>query len=282
VYGLKPRHRRKAGSGPPANALIAWIGADPYLRDAAVTANHRREIALPPPTNSRTARAAVAACFVLAFSAVLSITTLSDGLVVPRETNTLAPPSQDSVTVPGQGITPPLPEGRGASPALIPGPSAVTPTMLGKPPTSPALPQDTFADHPSSDSGVPRGGSPPAGTTNPPPPAAPPHRADHANGPAPLVAPLRPRSTGRPGGGTPRPGSGGTGHAGTPATPGAPAGPASSEPGPAPAPPGPDHPQHGGPGEGAGIGRGPGPSSGHGSPPAGGSAATPGSHSGRR
>lgn len=95
MYGLKPRHRRKAGSGPPANALIAWIGADPYLRKAAVTANHRREIALPPPANSRTAKAAVAACIVLAFSAVLGITTLSDGLVVPPETKMSPPPPSD-------------------------------------------------------------------------------------------------------------------------------------------------------------------------------------------
>ena len=275
MYGLKPRHRRKAGSGPPADALIAWIGADPYLRDAAVTANHRREIALPPPANSRAARAAVAACFVLTFSAVLSITTLSDGLVVPREPNTLAPPRQDSVTVPGQGITP---QGRGASAALTPGPSAVTPTTLGEPQTSAALPPGTFADHPSSDSGVPRGGSPLASTANPPPPADPPHQADHANGPAPPVAPLQQRGTGRPGSGTPRPGSGGTGPPDTPPKPGNPDGADPGEPGPAPVPSGPDHLLHGGPGDRTGIGRGSGPTPGHGSPPT----ATPGARSARR
>lgn len=271
MYGLKPRHRRKAGSGPPADALIAWIGADPYLRDAAVTANHRREIALPPPATSRAARAAVATCFVLAFSAVLSITTLSDGLVVPREPNTSAPPSQDSLTVPGQGITPLLPEGRGARPALIPGPSAVTPTALGGPQTGAALPPGTVAERPSSDSVAPRGSSPPASMANPPPPADPPHRADHAHGPV----PLQQRSTGRPAGGTPRPGSG---HPGTPARPGNPDGVDPGEPGSAPASSGPDHPHHGGPGDGAGIGRGSGPTSGHGSP----AAATPGARSGRR
>jgi hypothetical protein len=74
VHALMPRHRRKAGSGPPANALIAWISTDPYLRDAATTARHRREIDLPLLSGTRSAKAAVAACFVLACAAVIGIT----------------------------------------------------------------------------------------------------------------------------------------------------------------------------------------------------------------
>ena len=74
VHALTPRHRRKAGSGPPANALIAWIRTDPYLRDAATTVSHRREIDLPLLFDTRSAKAAVAACFVLACAAVMGIT----------------------------------------------------------------------------------------------------------------------------------------------------------------------------------------------------------------
>jgi hypothetical protein len=74
VHALTPRHRRKAGSGPPASALIAWIITDPYLRDAATTASHRREIDLPLLSGTRSAKAAVAACFVLACAAAMGIT----------------------------------------------------------------------------------------------------------------------------------------------------------------------------------------------------------------
>jgi hypothetical protein len=74
VHALTPRHRRKAGSGPPANALIAWISTDPYLRDAATTASHRREIDLPLLSGTRSAKAAVATCFLLACAAVMGIT----------------------------------------------------------------------------------------------------------------------------------------------------------------------------------------------------------------
>ena len=71
---LIPRHRRKAGSGPPASALIAWIGTDPYLREAAATASYRREIALPLPSNTRSAKMAAVICSMLACGAVLGIT----------------------------------------------------------------------------------------------------------------------------------------------------------------------------------------------------------------
>lgn len=73
---LVPRHRRRAGSGPPAPALIAWVGADPYLREAAATLSQRRAMALPLPSHTRAAKAAIAACFVLTCGAVLGVTTI--------------------------------------------------------------------------------------------------------------------------------------------------------------------------------------------------------------
>jgi hypothetical protein len=73
VRTLTRRHRRKTGSGPPADALIAWVGTDPYLRDAITTASHRRELALPLPYRSRSATAAMAVCIVLACGATVAI-----------------------------------------------------------------------------------------------------------------------------------------------------------------------------------------------------------------
>ncbi|MFY9806167.1 MAG: hypothetical protein WAK86_02755, partial [Pseudonocardiaceae bacterium] len=62
MHSSNSHHRRKAGSGPPANALIAWIGADPRLRGTVVSGvSHRRETVLPPPAATRGARAVVAA-----------------------------------------------------------------------------------------------------------------------------------------------------------------------------------------------------------------------------
>ncbi len=76
VHGLTPRHRRRAGSGPPAQALIAWIGTDPYLREAAATICHRRQIDLVGWYNARAATAAAAVCSVLASGAALGIATI--------------------------------------------------------------------------------------------------------------------------------------------------------------------------------------------------------------
>lgn len=72
VHALTPRHRRKPGSGPPANALIAWIGTDPYLRQTGTLASHRRHFGLPPGAHTR-ATAAVATCLVLTCGAVMGI-----------------------------------------------------------------------------------------------------------------------------------------------------------------------------------------------------------------
>jgi hypothetical protein len=119
VHRLVPRHRRKAGSGPPANALIAWIGTDTYLRDAAATLSYRRWMALPMPSNTRSAGAAVVTCFALACTAVLGITAIiSHGRATGQ--HKIATPStfspggavthspESSLTLPteGSGMTP--------------------------------------------------------------------------------------------------------------------------------------------------------------------------------
>jgi len=116
VHALTPRHRRKAGSGPPANALIAWISTDPYLRDAATTASHRREIDVPLLSGTRSAKAAVAACFVLACAAVIGITEIvSHGRAEAQQA--MAPPllvKPRSTTAPGSPIGPAGPISRPA------------------------------------------------------------------------------------------------------------------------------------------------------------------------
>lgn len=82
MHELTARHRRKAGSGPPANALIAWISADPHLR--SVAASHRRRTVASLPPHPRAAKAAVAACFALVGGGILAITAIvNDGLVAP-------------------------------------------------------------------------------------------------------------------------------------------------------------------------------------------------------
>lgn len=130
-----PRHRRKAGSGPPANALIAWIGTDPYLRDAAATASHRRWMALPMPSNTRSAGAAVVACSVLACGAVLGITAIiSQGRATAQ--HTIAAPSlfgqgrpvTPGPVSPGPEPSPTLPE-TGSQPRVAPAPAGTAPVL---------------------------------------------------------------------------------------------------------------------------------------------------------
>lgn len=87
MHAQAPRHRRKAGSGPPASALIAWLSTDPYLRDAATTASHRREIGMPLLSETRSAKAATAVCFVLACAALVGVTEIvSHGRAVAQDT----------------------------------------------------------------------------------------------------------------------------------------------------------------------------------------------------
>lgn len=93
VHAQTPRHRRTAGSGPPASALIAWLSTDPYLRDATTTASHRREIAVPLLSETRSAKAATAVCFVLACAALVGITEIvSHGRAAAQDTIATAHP----------------------------------------------------------------------------------------------------------------------------------------------------------------------------------------------
>jgi hypothetical protein len=95
VHELTARHRRKAGSGPPANALIAWIGADPPLR--AVAASHRRRTPASLPSNTLAAKAAAAACFALAGGGILGISAfVNDGFVAPLASSPSPVLSQDT------------------------------------------------------------------------------------------------------------------------------------------------------------------------------------------
>jgi len=57
IRAQKPRHRRQAGSGCAADTLIAWIGTDPYLREAATVAVLRRATVEPSPSHARISRA---------------------------------------------------------------------------------------------------------------------------------------------------------------------------------------------------------------------------------
>ena len=116
MHELTARHRRKAGSGPPATALIAWIGTEPHPRSGTRSGRHRWHTKLPRPANTRSAAAAVAACFLLVCGAILGITaTISDEFLLPRQASTpsgwdqnsaAAPSSQGASPVPSAEITP--------------------------------------------------------------------------------------------------------------------------------------------------------------------------------
>ena len=163
---LIPRHRRKAGSGPPANALIAWIGSDPYLRDAAVTASYRRWMALPMPANTRSAGAAVVACFVLACGAVLGITAIiSHGRAAGQ--HKIAPPlqfSEGAAVTPGTEPSPTLSTGSSLAPAGMAPMIAdhAAPQPLAVPTTAKKVDQVT-GDHARDAAGYPS----PAATATP-------------------------------------------------------------------------------------------------------------------
>jgi len=115
------RHRRKAGSGPPANALIAWIGADPRLR--SVAASHRRRTVASLPPHTRAAKAAVAACFALVGGGILSITAIvNDGLVAPLASSPSPVLSQDAG--PGRAAAGGAVRGIQPHPVVFPTPAA--------------------------------------------------------------------------------------------------------------------------------------------------------------
>jgi hypothetical protein len=211
VHGLIPRHRRKAGSGPPATALIAWIGTDPYLRRAvAGAASHRRETELPAPANTRSAKVAVAVCFALACGAVLGVmATLSDGLVVPRGISTPPVLGQGNAATPGQGVSPDLPEEVDPHPMSSSTPAAKTPTEVNRQapqhlsgPRADGQVDHLASDHPSQPDGYVRSGTttPPARSVSPPGTDKP----GDSHQPQPMEPvkpdkPVKPNNTGKPG-----------------------------------------------------------------------------------
>jgi hypothetical protein len=204
VHGLIHRHRRKAGSGPPATVLIAWICADPHLRNAvAAAANRRRETDLPPPANTLSATAAVAACFVLVGGAVLGITaTISDGSVMPYERSTPPVHDQTNATKPGQRapvladeVTPKNPSGSSA-------PAVMAPMVLNRQTPRPISvpPINGHVDHPTPD----HPGQPDDyvhwDTTSPPARSVTPRRTDKQGDSDKPIGPVKPSKTGKSGG----------------------------------------------------------------------------------
>lgn len=134
---LRPRHRRKAGFGPPAKALIAWIVTDPYLRQAAAAASYRRTIDRLP-SHTRSATAAVAACFVLACGTVLGITAIINHGRTGAQYPIATPPLADHgiAAAPPPESVPITPAEVGPHPVISSGPAAVGP-MLADPAASP-------------------------------------------------------------------------------------------------------------------------------------------------
>ncbi|MGH3695412.1 MAG: hypothetical protein ACRDRX_15725 [Pseudonocardiaceae bacterium] len=127
---LVPRHRRKAGSGPPANALIAWVGTDPYLREAAATVSYRRAMALPLPSHTRSAKAAIAACFMLTCGAVLGVTTIiSHGRDAALYEISTPSPRRGVAGAPPPGSFPIFQAEAGSDPASAAGPVGVAPAL---------------------------------------------------------------------------------------------------------------------------------------------------------
>ena len=153
VRNLTRRRRRKAGSGPPADALIAWIGTDPYLRDAITTASHRREYCLPLPYRSRSAAAAMAICLVLACGAAAGIIQIiSHGrasqppitrpLVAGKERTAAR---HDNKRVSSTEALPVLSAGGASPPSAHPTPAAMAPMLVEprKAPESKPVPTPT-------------------------------------------------------------------------------------------------------------------------------------------
>ncbi len=127
---LVPRHRRKAGSGPPATALIAWVGADPYLREAAATVSYRRAMDLPLPSHTRAAKAAIAACFVLTCGAVLGVSTIiSHGRNAALYEISTPSPRQGGAGAPAPDSSPIFRAEAGSDPAPAAVPVGVAPAL---------------------------------------------------------------------------------------------------------------------------------------------------------
>jgi hypothetical protein len=205
VDKLIPRHRRKAGSGPPANALIAWIGADPYLREAAATASYQREITLPLPSRTRSAKAAVVVCFVLSCGAVLGITTIiSHGRSADQLK--IATPTPPTGSAPDQESSSSFPAQAGSAPVLSPAPVGMAPMLAERatphPVTVPSANHQTNQntdDQSSKVRGYTRADPVKPGHTNEPPAAGKPSRNNnHADSDKPTQTPANPGMSDKP------------------------------------------------------------------------------------
>jgi hypothetical protein len=201
VHGLDSRHRRRAGSGPPANALIAWIGADPRLRSAV--ASHRRVTDLPLPSHTRAVKVAVAACFVLTGGAVLGITAaVNDGLLAPLASNPSPVLTQDVAAAPGQIPARAPAVGIQPDPRVFPAPAPITTQPMV---ANHRAPQTILAAPAAAQSGPDaahdRGGSPVAHVSSsvaaPTTHSASPHRADPGHPDKP-TAPIKPADAAKP------------------------------------------------------------------------------------
>lgn len=176
-----PRHRRKAGSGPPAAALIAWLGTD------------RGEPDLQPPSNSRSAR--TVATVALACGAVVAVTvSTAAGVLGPRDATTPAAIPQDH-PVPANQVSP--------NAALPPMPAAAQPAVVRQAPQSipvPPAPENVAEDVPGD---VDEATPPAAVRRAPVAPAAAPSPVTKRRAAVPRVksqpdAPTQRRNTGKP------------------------------------------------------------------------------------
>jgi hypothetical protein len=132
-----PRHRRKAGSGPPAAALIAWIGTDPRRCDAA-TAEGGRKPDLRPPARFRSTRN-VAAGVALVCGAILAVmASTTEAVLAPREATTPPVIQQDhqaAPPIPAQQVDP--------NPVASPPPAATQQAVVRQAPQSIPVPPVT-------------------------------------------------------------------------------------------------------------------------------------------
>ena len=133
-----PHHRRKAGSGPPATALIAWIGTDPRRRSATTaTAEGGHKHAPRSPASFRSARNVVASVALIC-GAVLAVTlSATEAVLAPRGATTPPVISQDhqaAPPVPAKQVDP--------HPMVSPLPAAAQPAPVRQAPQSiPVLPE---------------------------------------------------------------------------------------------------------------------------------------------
>lgn len=183
------RHRRKAGSGPPAAALIAWIGADahPY-RAAGSPGDCVREPGLLVTARSRST-GNVAAGVALVCGTVLAVTaTTTQEIVGPLDATTSpvipqARPGQAGLNQTG----PPAPVNQvDPKPVVAPVPAATRPAVIRQAPMSIPVP-------PATERVAEEAAAPPAAAPAPPAAASPASRSDAARVRTQPDAPAQPR-----------------------------------------------------------------------------------------